>query len=230
MTASPLTGLPMRLWLIPVEAFLLGSIPFGYLLFRATTGGDIRRGGSGNIGATNVLRTAGKKLGIATLLLDAAKGYAAMALAGALAATAIRQPEMFSATGASVPSLHYAWLAAAVLAAICGHMFPPWLGWRGGKGVATALGVFLWLAPLAALGTMALFVAVLLLTRYVSAASLLACLSFPLLLRWRYGPGYPWPVYLAVTAGVILIVIRHHANIRRLLAGNENRFGRRVAA
>ncbi|MGH9534491.1 MAG: glycerol-3-phosphate 1-O-acyltransferase PlsY [Terriglobales bacterium] len=220
----------MRLWLIPVEAFLLGSIPFGYLLFRATTGGDIRRGGSGNIGATNVMRRAGKALGIATLVLDAAKGYLALAIAGAWAAATVQQPEMFSATGASLPTWHYAWLAAGIVAAMLGHMFTPWLGWRGGKGVATALGVFLWLAPWPTLAAVALFVAVLLLTRYVSAASILASLAFPLLLLWRYGPGYPWPIYLAVTASVVLIVIRHRGNIRRLLAGNESRFGRRATA
>lgn len=216
----------MRLWLIPVEAFLLGSIPFGYLLYRARTGRDIRARGSGNIGATNVLRTAGKKLGIATLALDVAKGYGAMALAAMLAARTISQPDLFSATGAGVASLHYAWFAAGVLLAVVGHMFTPWLGWHGGKGVATALGVFLWLAPLPALLAVLIFVVLLLATRYVSVASLVASLAFPLLLRWRYGPGYPWPVYAAVVAAVALIVVRHRANIRRLIGGNESRFGR----
>lgn len=220
----------MRLWLIPVEAFFLGSIPFGYLLYRARTGRDIRARGSGNIGATNVMRTAGKKLGITTLVLDCAKGVGAMALAAMLAARTISQPDLFSATGAGLPSLHYAWFATGILLAVVGHMFTPWLGWHGGKGVATALGVFLWLAPVPALLAVLVFVILLLATRYVSAASIVASLAFPLLLRWRYGPGYPWPVYAAAIAAVVLIVLRHRANIRRLLAGNESRFGRSPAA
>lgn len=219
----------MRLWFIPVEAFLLGSIPFGYLLYRASTGRDIRARGSGNIGATNVMRSAGKRLGVATLVLDAAKGFAAMALASVLAARTIAQPDLFSRTGSMIVSLHYGWLAAAVLLAVLGHMFTPWLGWHGGKGVATALGVFLWLAPGPALAAVAVFVVLLRATLYVSLASIVASLSFPFLLWWRYGPGYPWPVYAAVAAAVALIVVRHRANIGRLWAGNENRFGRRVA-
>lgn len=216
----------MRVWLIPPEAYLLGSIPFGYLLYRARTGGDIRGQGSGNIGATNVLRSAGKGLGILTLILDAAKGFAALSLAFLLAFRSIAQPYAFSQTGANLPAYRYDWVALALILAMAGHIFTPWLRFRGGKGVATALGLFLALAPAAAAWAVAIFVGVLILTRYVSLASLAASAAFPFLL-WRLDlGGYPGVIYVAVIAAVALIWARHAGNIRRLWRGQERRLGR----
>src|SRR5580704_14499969 len=153
----------MRLWLLILAiAYLLGSIPFGYLLVRIFRKQDIRTTGSGNIGATNVARSGAKGLGILTLLLDCGKAYLAVKIAQHLA-----------------PG-NYGLAVAAAVAAILGHVFPIWLGFRGGKGVATALGVFLALNWPSALCTLAVFVVVFLLTRYVSLASIIAAATFPI--------------------------------------------------
>ena len=178
--------------------YLLGSIPFGWLLTRLSGLGDIRDIGSGNIGATNVLRTGNKSLAALTLLLDLGKGSAAVALA---------------AHWGSEPAL------AAAAAVILGHMFPLWLGFRGGKGVATALGVLLALAwPLALLAAL-LWLATALLFHYSSLAALVAAVASAGLAAF-----FVDAKSALVVAGIaILVILRHHANIRRLLAGEESR-------
>jgi len=199
--------------LIAVAAYLLGSIPVGYLLVRIFRKQDIRTVGSGNIGATNVLRSGGKGLGAATFVLDVFKGASAVwlgALLGALLmpAAPVRTPE-----------------AIAALFAVLGHMFPIWLRFRGGKGVATGFGVFLVAAPLAALAAISVFAILLLLSRYVSVASILGAASFPVF-AWLLVRGPRPAVFIAVQFIVALLIIaKHHQNIRRLLEGQESRFG-----
>ena len=187
-----------------LQAYLLGSIPFGYLLYRFRLGGDVRAIGSGNIGATNVLRGAGWLAGAATLVLDAAKGFSAVTFAGLLTAHA---PE---------------WVSLAALLAIFGHVFPVFLRFHGGKGVATGLGAFLAIAPRPVLWAVAVFVMVVAVWRYVSLASILAVAALPFILL-AFGAS---PYVLAAAAlGAALIVPRHRDNIKRLLAGTESRIG-----
>jgi acyl phosphate:glycerol-3-phosphate acyltransferase len=181
-----------------VLGYLLGSIPFGLLLTRLAGLGDIRRIGSGNIGATNVLRTGSKTAAALTLLLDLAKGWAAVIIARSWGED------------------------AALVAAICviiGHMFPVWLGFRGGKGVATALGVLIALAWPVALGAALVWFAIALLLRYASLAALVAAVAAAV-----FSPFVVNAPTAAVIAGIaLLIILRHHANIRRLIAGTESR-------
>jgi acyl phosphate:glycerol-3-phosphate acyltransferase len=192
----------MRLeYLIPLISYLLGSIPFGYLLVRSREGQDIRKFGSGNIGATNVFRKS-RLTGVLTLILDAGKGYMAVVLAGCL-------------------SGNMKWQAAAAVCAILGHVFTVWLRFKGGKGVATGCGAFLALSPLAVSTTLVAFAVILLLTRYISAASIGATALFPF---WAYLYGVSTPILLWALPGVLLIILKHHQNIRRLIAGTENRF------
>jgi glycerol-3-phosphate acyltransferase PlsY len=208
--------------LIAAAAFLLGSVPVGYLLIRVFRRQDIRSVGSGNIGATNVLRAGGKGLGAATFLLDVLKGCAAVWLGMALAA------RLGPTLGPMIDPRNAEALAA--LCAVLGHMFTPWLHFRGGKGVATGFGVFLVAAPLAALAAIALFAIVLALSRYVSLASILAAAAFPVF-AWLMVHGNRPAFFLFVQAAVaLLIIIKHHQNIRRLLAGTESRFGVRKTA
>src|SRR5579863_207096 len=194
-----------KLILIAAVSYLLGSIPFGYLLVRLFRGEDVRQSGSGNIGATNVARKS-PALGALTLLLDAAKGFAAVA------ATRKLFPDR--------PAL----LGLAALIAIIGHMFPLWLGFRGGKGVATGLGSFVALVPKTILLMVAIFAVILFIFRYVALASILTAAVFPLL-AWLFGPYRNAPAMLAcMTAASLLIIAKHHANISRLLAHTEPRF------
>jgi acyl phosphate:glycerol-3-phosphate acyltransferase len=194
--------------IVAIVAYLLGSIPFGYLLVKFFRGEDIRRTGSGNIGATNVARSGAKGLGAATLALDTLKGLLAVWIASRVAP-------------AGVPALPYMSLAA--LFAVIGHMFPIWLRFKGGKGVATALGVFILLFPKALLVSLFLFIVVVAATRYVSLGSILGALSFPIAAHFISHP--EWQV-LAPTWGIAaLIVAKHHQNILRLLSGTESRFG-----
>ncbi len=187
-----------------IVAFLLGSVPFGLLLTRFAGLGDIRAIGSGSIGATNVLRTGRRDLAAATLLLDALKGVAAVLLA-----------RQFGGLPAwDLP----AW---AGLAAVLGHCLTPWLGFHGGKGVATALGALLGIAWPVALGVFAVWAVVAALTRISSAAALAACLATPFIAV----PFIGWNLSLALLAA--WIVMRHHANIVRLRAGAEPRIGQR---
>lgn len=200
------------LWIVAFS-YLLGSIPVGYLLVRFVKKQDIRTVGSGNIGATNVLRSGGKGLGAATFILDVVKGALAVLLSAYFAATL--------APGWPVRSVE----ALAALCAVLGHIFTVWLGFKGGKGVATGFGVFLVIAPWAALAAIGLFAVVFALTRYVSLASILGAASFPIF-AWFLVQGDKPAFFVTVQVFVsALIIIKHHANIGRLLTGTENRFG-----
>ncbi len=204
----------MNPWLVTLPiAYLLGSIPFGYLLVRFIRHEDIRAVGSGNIGATNVLRSGAKGLGVATLLLDLLKAYAAVLVARHLAPA------------------NYDLAVGAAVAAVLGHVFPAWLRFRGGKGVASALGVFLALVPMAALVALVVFVIVVVLSRYVSLASITAAAVMPVA-GIALAPERSPVVVVGFLFLSALIIAKHHANIRRLLAGTESRFGspRKVAA
>jgi glycerol-3-phosphate acyltransferase PlsY len=203
---------------IAAAAYLLGSIPTGYLLVRLFRHEDIRSVGSGNIGATNVMRTVGKGLGAATFLLDVLKGCAAVWLGAAMAAALAPWMPRRDAE------------ALGALFAVLGHMFPVWLKFRGGKGVATGFGVFLVAAPLAALISFAIFLSILALSRYVSLGSILAAAAFPVLAYFLVHGSKP-AFFLFVQAAVaLLIIVKHHQNIGRLLAGTESRFGARKPA
>jgi acyl phosphate:glycerol-3-phosphate acyltransferase len=196
------------LWAFAVLGYLLGSVPFGFLLVRATGGGDIRFKGSGNIGATNVARTSGWSVGMATLVLDAAKGFLAVWLAQHFSAGNIR------------------FMMYAGFAAIIGHVFPVWLRFEGGKGVATALGIFLAICWPAAAAAVLLFVLVAVFWRYVSLASISAAAALPLLVYLLYAPGHAPPTAVSVSTllAAVLVIIKHRDNIERLMAGTEPRF------
>ena len=195
-----------------VVSYLLGSIPFGYLIVNATTGSDVRQTGSGGTGATNVSRSAGKGAGILTLFLDALKGAAAVLLAEFL-----------------LRSNDHAvwWIGACGVIAMLGHIFPVWLRFRGGKGVATGVGVFLILAPLAVLIAGVLFVVIVWTTRYVSLGSMLSAVAIPFIV-WLLSLLRPVPdvvpIIVSTLAGATLIVYAHRTNIGRLLNKTENKF------
>lgn len=212
MNLEMAAGAPRLLGLV-LLGYLLGSIPFGYLLVRMSGGGDIRFKGSGNIGATNVARISGWFIGIATLLLDAAKGFLAVKLA-----------ERFS--GGNIRIMMFAGLAA-----ILGHIFPAWLRFEGGKGVATALGVFLAISWPAIASAALLFLLVVLFWRYVSLASISAAAALPLLIYLLYAPRHAPPTAVSVCTllAAIFVIAKHRDNIERLIAGTEPRFemGRR---
>lgn len=197
--------------LIIAAGYLLGSIPFGYLLVRFVRGEDVRRTGSGNIGATNVARKS-PLLGVLTLLLDSLKGLTAVLLATALAGI----------VGGMNP---YSAMALAALAAVVGHMFPVWLKFRGGKGVATGLGAFAIIAPKSVLIAAAIFLVLVLISRYVSLGSVAAVAMFPSLAWSLHEYGNVWSALAFMTLASLLIVLKHRANIVRLLAGTENRLG-----
>jgi glycerol-3-phosphate acyltransferase PlsY len=193
---------------IPAAAYLLGSIPFGLLLGKLFGAADIRKAGSGNIGATNVARVAGPLAGILTLLLDATKGALAVLLAARLTNDSAQ------------------WMIIAGLCALVGHCFPIWLGFRGGKGVATAAGVFLVLCPLALAGAVILFFLVVLYWRFVSLGSMSAAAAMPLLIYFLWAPHHapPYAVTFGSLAAALLIVYKHDANIQRLVQGDEPKF------
>ena len=205
--------------IIVVTSYLLGSIPFGYLLVLFFRGEDVRQTGSGNIGATNVARTGSKGLAIATLVLDALKGYVAVAHVFFFAG---HHPDHLPDFG-----LHTVYILAALagFCAIVGHMFPVWLHFKGGKGVATAVGAFLGIAPMAVLVSLAVFVAIVAVTRYISLGSMLGAAIFPVAVWWLEPEAQNGAVIALIAASSLLIIVRHKDNIRRLLAGNENRFG-----
>lgn len=185
-----------------VLGYLIGSVPFAFLLARRR-GIHLHREGSGNVGAANVLRTAGTASAVAAMCLDIGKGALAVFVARALT------------TGAAAP-------VAAGVAAIVGHIYPPWLGFRGGKGVATAAGAFALLAPMAVASATAVFVIVVWVTRYVSAGSLVAAAT---LLIAAAIEGVPVPVIVGAAMAAFLVAYRHRSNIARLIAGTERRLG-----
>ena len=187
-------------------AYVVGAVPIGFLVARAFGIGDIRSHGSGNIGATNVLRTLGRTPAILTLVGDVAKGYAAVALAGHL--------------GGDVPAV----TAAGAVAAVVGNCWSVFLGFRGGKGMATGLGALLRLTPLATLAAVPVFVVVAATTRFVSLASLLSALCVPF---GAFALGAPRAYVLGTLAVAIVVPVRHRENIARLRAGTERRLGER---
>ena len=193
---------------IPLGAYLLGSIPFGLLFTWLFGAGDVRKSGSGNIGATNVARVAGPVPAVLTLLFDFAKGAVPVWLAGRLS------------DGSA------AWMMTAALAALVGHCFPIWMRFRGGKGVATAAGAFLVLCPQALLGSVMLFLIVLFFWRYVSLASISAAAAMPLLIYLLWAPHHapPMIVTFGALAAAVLIVYKHDSNIQRLAQGEEPKF------
>ena len=197
----------LPLW-TTLAAYLLGSIPFGVIFARIFGRGDVRESGSGNIGATNVARVAGPAAGILTLVFDAGKGAAAVLLAERM-------------TGGQA-----IWMVTAAVVALVGHCFPVWLKFKGGKGVATAAGVFGVLSPFALAAALAVFIAVVWKWRYVSLASICAAAAMPLLIYFLWAPGYAPP--LAVTFGTLaialLVVYQHDANIQRLIQREEPKF------
>ncbi len=213
------------IFIVAVPSFLLGSIPFGYLLVRIFRKRDIRKYGSGNIGATNVARTGSKLLAVITLLLDALKGYAAVAFTHwyAMRATVEGSSGTYATFEKLTPDTIIMLTALAALCAILGHMFTPWLWFEGGKGVATAVGAFAAIAPRALLVSLALFIVVVAITRYVSLGSILGALAFPIACWWL-APDMRDPITMSIIAITsLLIVWRHHANIKRILAGTESR-------
>jgi glycerol-3-phosphate acyltransferase PlsY len=203
-----MSGSDATLWSIPVAAYLLGSIPFGLLLGRLFGTADVRKEGSGNIGATNVARVAGPVAGVLTLLLDVGKGAGAVFLAGKLSSESA------------------AWMMTALFCALLGHCFPLWLGFRGGKGVATAAGAFLALCPLAMLGAAMLFILVVVFWRFVSLGSISAAAAMPLLIYFFWAPHHapPHVVTFGTLAAALLIIYKHDSNLQRLVQGNEPKF------
>lgn len=187
-----------------VVAYLLGSISFAVLIVRLTTGTDIRAEGSGNAGATNVLRSYGRKLAILVALLDVGKGAAAVLLMRLVTADPL-------------------WGAAAGLAAVLGHVFPVFYGFRGGKGVATVVGAFLVLAPLALLTCLAVFVLVVALTRYVSLGSVISMVLLPPVAGLLFHASRPVVVAASLTA--LVVVLKHLGNLKRLATGRERKLG-----
>ena len=196
------------LWWLPLAAYLLGSIPFGFLIVKLIGAGDIRFRGSGNIGATNVAREAGALPGLATLLLDGGKGYFSVWLTARLTDGNPR------------------WMILAALLTLVGHTFPLWLRFQGGRGVATGAGVFLPICWQAVLGALMVWLVVLLFWRYVSLASISAAAFLPLLVYLLYAPRHAPPESISAGASfaMLLIIARHRSNIIRLLRGTEPQF------
>jgi glycerol-3-phosphate acyltransferase PlsY len=193
--------IPLAVLLI---AYLLGAIPFGYLLVKWKTGADVRAAGSGNIGATNVMRTTGRAVGVVTLLLDIAKGYLAVWTAGRL-------------TGQEA-----LWMSLAALAVMAGHAYPVFLGFKGGKAVASFVGAFLCLTPWAWAAELIIFVVIVIWTRHISMGSIVWAATLPLAV-WLVMQG-PWPAVGASVVAGAFVIYRHSSNIQRLRLGTENVF------
>ncbi len=204
--------------LTPLFAYLLGSIPFGYLIVRWQKGVDVRSTGSGSTGATNVMRNLGVIGFVATFILDVGKGILAVLLASHLTSS---NPHWIPLTG------NPRWIACASIAAILGHCFPVWLKFHGGKGVATGVGVFIALAPVQVALVLLIFAIFVAIWRYISLGSIVATAAFPVLLYFMKHP--PLPIVLGAAGGALIIISMHHANIGRLLAGTENKVGKKKA-
>ena len=206
-----------------VLAYLLGSIPFSYLVVRIFAGADIRQHGSRNVGATNVARSFGKLPGIIALLLDIAKGYAAVAVAEWI--TARPDWPLAAMPDASPLRSRAFWVTLAAVIAVLAHMFPVWLKFHGGKGVAAAAGAFLAIDPKALAAGIIVFIIVILATRVVSLASILSAASIPIFLRFLTHAPF-WTVVLSIVISIVIIV-KHHSNIARLAQGTERKMGER---
>ncbi|MGD1211831.1 MAG: glycerol-3-phosphate 1-O-acyltransferase PlsY [Candidatus Acidiferrales bacterium] len=194
-------------WLIPVVAYLLGSIPFGILIVKARGGPDVRSTGSGNIGAANVARSAGALAGVLTLVLDAGKGYLAVWLAERVTGSSGR------------------WMMIAAVASVIGHVFPVWLRFRGGKGVATTFGAFLPICSDAVVLAAVLWLLVVAFWRYSSLGSIVATAALPVFVYFLYAPRHapPWYVTAGTVAISLLVLWKHRSNMERLIAGKESR-------
>jgi glycerol-3-phosphate acyltransferase PlsY len=199
---------------VALLSYLLGSIPFGYILVRLFLKQDIRATGSGNIGATNVARSGAKMLAATTLLLDIAKGTAAVWITQKLISP--------DSTGDVL-----ALAAFAGLFVVLGHCFTMWLRFRGGKGVATALGVFLILTPKGAAVALAVFLVVVFITRYISLGSIVAAISLPIATYFSHGMSLRALGFLSAIC--LVVIVKHHQNIGRLIAGTESKFGAKKA-
>jgi acyl phosphate:glycerol-3-phosphate acyltransferase len=207
-------------------AYLIGSIPFSFIIARAVAGADIRREGSHNVGATNVIRTVGKLPGIIALLLDLAKGYAAIEIARWI----VSRPEWpFLPSSAGPIHSREMWIALAGLIAVLAHMFPVWLRLHGGKGVATAAGVFLALSPIVFAAGAIVFLIVLISTRFVSLASITSAASIPVFMRFLVQDTPFWRIVISILIAVAVIT-KHHSNIARITQGSERRVGERKSS
>ncbi len=202
--------------LVTVLAYLLGSIPFGYLIVRWQKGVDVRSTGSGSTGATNVMRNLGVIGFAATFIFDMAKGVFAVLLASHLTSS---DPHWIPLTGDP------RWIACASIMAIVGHCFPVWLKFRGGKGVATGVGVFIALAPLQVAIVLGIFAVIVAVSRYISLGSIVGTAAFPILVYLMKHP--PLPIVVGAAGGALIIISMHHANIGRLIAGTENKVGKK---
>jgi glycerol-3-phosphate acyltransferase PlsY len=205
-----------------VVSYLIGSIPFSYLVARILAGKDVRNEGSRNVGATNVARTAGRLAGVLALFLDLAKGWAVIVFARWIVA----RPEWPFPPGTMPWESREMWIALAGLIAVLGHMFPLWLRFHGGKGVATAAGVVLSLDPRVFLASLIVFAIVVLVSRMVSLGSILTAASIPVLFRFIAHEAPFWRTILSI--GIALaVILKHHSNIARLVGGTERKLGRR---
>jgi glycerol-3-phosphate acyltransferase PlsY len=207
--------------LLVAAAYVIGSIPFSYLVVRMMAGADIRKVGSRNVGATNVARSFGKLAGVIALFFDVAKGYATVLLAESLT----RRPEWPLASGSDASPWHSQafWVALAVFVAMLGHMFPVWLRFHGGKGVATATGAFLALDPLSVAAALIVFLIVLLTTRFVSLSSITSAASIPIFLRFLSHAPF-WTVVISILIS-LSIILKHRSNVARIVNGTERRVG-----
>lgn len=202
-----------------VGAYLIGSIPFSWIVARTFKKVDIRSVGSGNVGATNVLRNAGKRAGGLALLLDGLKGWGVVFLARVVTSSAVWP---FGSDASSVTDSPSFWVGLVALVAVIGHMFPVWLRFQGGKGVATGAGAYLAIDAMALLFTAVTFLAVVAFSRFVSIGSMAAAAVFPVYLRFLTG-ATTWEIIFSVLIG-LLVIVKHHTNVARILSGEERKF------
>jgi len=213
---------------VVVAAYLVGSIPFSFLVVKLFAGADIRQHGSRNVGATNVARTFGKLPGVIALVLDIAKGFAAVALARWLTMRPA-WPVSLTATATAPLYSRELWISLAAVVAVLAHMFPVWLRFHGGKGVATATGAFLALDPVVVFAAVLVFLLVILIFRMVSLASIVSSASIPIFFHFLAANSSIWRTYAAIVIA-IAVIAKHHSNIARLAHGTERRLGRRSDA
>ena len=214
-----MNGLPVALI---AGAYVIGSIPFSFLVVKLFSGKDVREEGSRNVGATNVARTAGKIPGILALLLDIAKGWGAVWFARWI----VLMPQWPFHPGVLPWESREMWIALAGLIAVLAHMFPVWLRFHGGKGVATATGVFLALDPKVIAGAIIVFALVILIFRFVSLASIVSAASVPLFFRFLANDAPFWHIVISI-AIALAVILKHHSNIARMVEGAERRMGQK---